>query len=366
MCYRYSPKRFKFERALQFICFQAEKLFIILKLRKLIGNTASLLAAIFILPITFLLLLLFGVHRRIVDLILRGRHGAKFGGLLSGTDSFWAIKDDSSTNLITILMTIKCNYKVDVYKRVRRKIYQKFFRNALAYPKMLSSLNYFCGYHYLIRNSVSIEECVGKIDDCDLLEQIGQYSSLPRSHRGLWEVLVGSRPSKKDNALYYTIVFRVHHSLGDGVALIKLLINALEEAELQNEEYDPIDSSFIEDLFPRVGIVHLIPVLFNLTTRVCSNLLVLLKTLGVLIKAPGALISEILTRTPDVSILHGPKLSGENVVAIRIESEQHYVNAIKRIKSRIGDGVRFSDVLLTAVSASVAEYYEKVSAWDTL
>lgn len=238
---------------------------------------------------------------------------------------------------------------------------------------MSSSLRYFGGYSYLIRDDVRLQQCVRKMTKDEeeeiLMDQIGKYSSSGFdvvNRRGLWEAIVGTRPSKTEGEfLYYPIVFRVHHSLSDGIALIKLLVGVLSDREASpTESYEFIDSSFIENLIPnfsRVGIRQIVVVLL---TDVGLKLLKLLKTFRVLLLAPAAMVYEIVTRKPDASILHGAKLSGENVCIMHAEKEAHYVEVIKKIRSRIG-GVKFSEILLTAVSASFAEYYQKVGFKDT-
>lgn len=302
---------------------------------------------------------------------MKAKHGSKFGGLLRGTDSFWAIQDESS-NLITILMTVKCSRQanVNIYQRVKRILYEKFFKDGSRYPKMLSSLRYFGGYSYLIQDDVRLQQCVRKMtkeeEEEILMEQVGKYCSSGFdviNRRGLWEAIVGTKPSKTEaEFLYYPIVFRVHHSLSDGIALIKLLVGVLSDKEAISppESYEFIDSSFIENLIPNFNKVGIRQIVVVLITDVSLKLLKLLKTFRVFLLAPAAMVYEIVTRKPDASILHGAKLSGENVCIMHAEKEAHYVEVIKKIRSRIS-GVKFSEILLTAVSASFAEYYQKVS-----
>lgn len=80
---------------------------------------------------------------------------------------------------------------------------------------------------------------------------------------------------------------------------------------------------------------------------------------SVVMIAPLAIINQILAQTKDVNLLHGPRLSGHKVVAWYLEQQdkpdQLLMEMIKRIRSKTG--VRFSDVLLTALSASLESFY---------
>lgn len=80
---------------------------------------------------------------------------------------------------------------------------------------------------------------------------------------------------------------------------------------------------------------------------------------SVVMFAPLAIINQILAQTKDVNLLHGPRLSGHKVVAWYLEQQdkpdQLLMEMIKRIRSKTG--VRFSDVLLTALSASLESFY---------
>ena len=80
---------------------------------------------------------------------------------------------------------------------------------------------------------------------------IGELSNttLPKDNTACWEILVGSQPIQKsatlpsenlykkesnfpapaERSLQYPVLFRIHHSLGDGVALMQLLISVLND-----------------------------------------------------------------------------------------------------------------------------------------
>lgn len=82
---------------------------------------------------------------------------------------------------------------------------------------------------------------------------------------------------------------------------------------------------------------------------------------SVLMFAPLALLNQVLAQTKDVNLLHGPRLSGHKVVAWYLEQQdkpdQLLMEMIKRVRSKTG--VRFSDVLLTALSTSLESFYAR-------
>lgn len=110
-------------------------------------------------------------------------------------------------------------------------------------------------------------------------------------------------------------------------------------------------------------VLHKLLTILCLSTNFISKMIESLKALtrqwSVLLFAPASLFNQILTQAQDVNLLHGPRLSGQKVVAWYFEQQdnpdQLLMAMIKRIRSKTG--VKFSDVLLTALSASFESFY---------
>lgn len=99
--------------------------------------------------------------------------------------------------------------------------------------------------------------------------------------------------------------------------------------------------------------------LFSYICKLVVSIKNLVQQWSVILFAPASLLNQALTQTQDVNILHGPRLSGHKVVAWYFEqqdsADQLLMSMIKRIRAKTG--VRFSDVLLTALSASLESFY---------
>nr|CAD7452973.1 unnamed protein product [Timema tahoe] len=83
-----------------------------------------------------------------------------------------------------------------------------------------------------------------------------------------------------------------------------------------------------------------------------------------IIYAPASLLHQALMKASDANTLHGPSLSGQKVIAwytdsstSTLDDECQLLNTIKRIKSRAMCEARFTDIFLTALSASLEAYF---------
>nr|CAD7427650.1 unnamed protein product [Timema monikensis] len=83
-----------------------------------------------------------------------------------------------------------------------------------------------------------------------------------------------------------------------------------------------------------------------------------------IIYAPASLLHQALMKASDANTLHGPSLSGQKVIAwytdsstSTLDDEGQLLNTIKRIKSRAMCEARFTDIFLTALSASLEAYF---------
>lgn len=74
----------------------------------------------------------------------------------------------------------------------------------------------------------------------ELRKRISVISStpLPELHSAGWEVLLGPQLTRRpgQTMLHTALIFRVHHSMGDGPALCHILLSAVADPQCQNDE----------------------------------------------------------------------------------------------------------------------------------
>lgn len=221
-------------------------------------------------PLIVITLILLYIYRHFIEVVLKIQLRNKFAGLLKGTDCVWAIEDTVCLSVINILMILEKT------TRNSNKIFLEDFRNLIndrivlkaagtTIEKLFYLRNQKFGYYFWersekidLKDRIRWLECVnancdGSCEDISgesfrkILENICN-KPLPDNHRAAWEILVGKRcPKSRSNveegrlspekcfdtdSRKIPILFRVHHSLGDGVALLGLLLKTIaEEAE---------------------------------------------------------------------------------------------------------------------------------------
>ena len=120
------------------------------------------------------------------------------------------------------------------------------------------------------------------------------------------------------------VVFRMSHSVADGVSLTKFLINQLPDQSTPEKEAQKFTSTGKVPLLAKA-----------------------------LLTAPAKLIQRLLAFA-DQSILHGPKISGVKKV---IWQEAFELNLIKQIKTATGTTV--NDVLMSCLSLAIRRYFQR-------
>jgi diacylglycerol O-acyltransferase len=122
---------------------------------------------------------------------------------------------------------------------------------------------------------------------------------------------------------------RLHHCIGDGMALVSVIFHLMEELPGARE-------STPAAIRPAAGAP---------STR-------LLKLIQIPFAAPAILIRRMLW-APDRHVLHGPKVSGQKRVAWTAPLE---LKVVKDIKNRLGATV--NDVLMACVTGGLSRYIE--------
>lgn len=234
------------------------------RLWKLLGTVCIFL----FIPFIVITLILLYIYRRSVEIVLRIQLRNKFAGLLKGTDCVWAIEDAISLSVINILMILEKTaqnsnaiFLEDFRNLVNDRIVSKAAGTTLEKLFYLRSRKF--GYYFWERSeAVDLKDrirwlecvnanCNGSCEDISsesfrkTLENVCNRP-LPDDHRAAWEILVGrhcpkSRSHVEEGRLSpesfnidnrkILMLFRVHHSLGDGVALLGLLLKTIAEED---------------------------------------------------------------------------------------------------------------------------------------
>ena len=238
------------------------------KLWELLGITCIFLFV----PLIVITLIFLYIYRYFIEIVLKIQLRNKFVGLLKGTDCVWAVEDAVSLSVINILMILE---KV---ARNSNEIFLEDFKNLIndrivlkATDTTIEKLFYLrsqrFGYYFWqrsekidLKDRIRWLECVnancnGSCEDVysesfrKTLENVCN-KPLPDNHKAAWEILIGKRCPKSRSNLEegrlssekcfdtdirkIPMLFRVHHSLGDGVALLGLLLKMIiEETEIK-------------------------------------------------------------------------------------------------------------------------------------
>ena len=146
-----------------------------------------------------------------------------------------------------------------------------------------------------------------------------------KEDRPRWEIKVIERFEHGATAL----LVRIHHSIGDGMALVSLMF------ALMDETWNRTDGLAKGSLPPAAGL---------------NPMQLLQRAVAIPLSAPGVLLRR-LAWFPDNSHLHGPELSGTKRVAW---TEPLDLQVVKKAKDLIGATV--NDVLMASVSGAFSTY----------
>ena len=167
--------------------------------------------------------------------------------------------------------------------------------------------------------------------DLGTTEKLRRYMGAEASRalpadRPLWQFQVVENFEEGGSAC----VVRLHHCIGDGLALLTVIFHFMEELSAKSDDAGPAT------IFPSAGAPG---AGFG-------------RMLRAPLAAPGILLRRMLW-TPDRHALHGPKVSGRKQVAWTAPLD---LQIVKGIKDRLGATV--NDVLMATVSGALSRYIE--------
>uniref|UniRef100_A0A0C9QKA0 Il4 protein n=1 Tax=Fopius arisanus TaxID=64838 RepID=A0A0C9QKA0_9HYME len=397
-------------------------------------------------PFVTLFLSLCFVYRGIVREVLRRSEGNDFGGLLEGSDNVWAIEDDHAYSIINVLGILEMKMTTDasrILEDVRKLVQDRLI--AKNFDKLCWQRHQRYGYFYWRRtnDTINLEDRVRWLGDdhpnCDgtcgnvyngylrkIMNRICNQP-LPGHHRTNWEILVGRNCQRAlhvpQNTLNVPLVFRIHHSVGDGVALLRVLLEAIadshlntlsqikiidtdpqmrgnrgaEDVDISHKQITGVDSPLEQiiqfsdhllDASMPFAVRTLPPVIVKFRSSVllvlekvmrvfmgirdsclrgCQEGLGVIRRFGrnmiVLISIPSCLVGQAL-HCLDNSALHGTPLTGEKIISCWMEGD--FINdrdsgLLEKIRDiKNSTGTRFGDVVLAALSANLHRYFETV------
>ncbi|XP_047534862.1 putative diacyglycerol O-acyltransferase MT0231 [Vanessa atalanta] len=303
-----------------------------------------LITLMLVLPFVLSLLLLASFYKLICSVIIK-RKDKHFAGFLNSFDVFWSLEDDATKSIISVLGVIESKSSQDLVDHIREKL-QNIIQNSDA-EKIFYRRNEEFGFYYWRKCCyIDINQYVRIVDvsnstelNISDLEEIMTeiaYQPLPFNDEGLFQILITNQKLKSDNKNdEYGVIFRIHHAVGDGVALIEFLCESLADRENESN-------------------VFCMPDAYKSNSKKTPS--DLMEMIMKLCKMPGCLVNGIL-RVPDRTSLHGPTLIGKKLFKWT-DSDENLFDLVKDIKKHSED-LNCSDILATSLSCGLRDYFIK-------
>ncbi|XP_014610836.1 PREDICTED: uncharacterized protein LOC106790457 [Polistes canadensis] len=223
-----------------------------------------------LIPLLTILITFFSIYRLIVEAVLKYQLKDRFIGLLDGTDCIWAIEEPSALSVINVLVVLeKDQFQVNsnVLESFRHLIKDRLIGSP--FEKILYRKNKKYGYYFWERTEeIDLKErikwlehdqthCDGYCDDIygKSLKKTLEWKCnqpLPQQHSTCWEILISKNCSRvnnkhvrcmkeshfivdrgRRNKIKIPVLFRIHHAVGDGTALLKMFLETI--ADKSNE-----------------------------------------------------------------------------------------------------------------------------------
>ncbi|XP_031363900.1 uncharacterized protein LOC102672788 isoform X2 [Apis dorsata] len=224
-------------------------------------------------PLVILLLICLYLYRCIIEIILRIQLKDKFVGLLDGMDCIWAVEQSSALSVNNILMILEKDARhsnINFLENFRDLVKNRIVCSS--FEKLLYKRKRKFGYYFWERSEeIDLRErirwleyertnCDGSCDNIynsHLKKVLWNICNqpLPENHTASWEILIGKccprlshhylrrMEERLTNKIKIPILFRVHHSLGDGMALLKFFRDVIIDKEPVSEIFLQLDNS---------------------------------------------------------------------------------------------------------------------------
>ncbi|XP_055320369.1 uncharacterized protein LOC129577418 [Sitodiplosis mosellana] len=367
-------------------------------------TTSCFLVFIALLPLLLTLWLCMLCYRHHIHHTIKRKYGDKFRGFLDGSDAVWALEDDFAKSVINIMALVEINVQsnnsaadsaVNILLALRKRLSLRFLGEYKTFPKLFYKRCKEHGYSFwtnenectiedYIRFMPNITEAAKHTDNKKYIESaFGALCNMPlmNNHSASWEILVSKRHitdynSEGNLATHIPVLFRIHHSLGDGVALLRLFLETIADRENSKKNLwtNCIHQrqklkTYFENEFSPPTFVQKFSIWKSIASmnarefqRIWNRLKLYVQNLAtrisILFLSPASIVQQGFKKI-DENTLHQQKLTGDKIICWHFENDDDLdlLDTMKAIKRNF-QGVRFSDVLLSALSISFQNYFE--------
>ncbi|XP_031768711.2 uncharacterized protein LOC113521419 [Galleria mellonella] len=311
--------------------------------KKIVLRSIGIISLVILLPTLLVLLLIAVIYKFLYSRLIK-KKDKYFVSFLDSFDVFWNLEGDSVINILGVIESKSSEALVENIKNKLQNLILNKTTDKIFYRK-----NEDYGFYYWRRYSkIDVSEYVEIIELSDKyehgmndLEELMSdlaNQSLPYNNEGLFKILITKQRigNYNDERGEYAIIFRIHHSVGDGVALIDFLCESLA---------DKSDSQAAKT-FVMPKIEYNTPSdLINMIRKLCAIPLC---------------IVDLMLRNADNNTLHGPTLLGIKRFKWT-NSDENILTMIKGIKDNVNQ-LTFSDILVAALSGGLNNYFKKTMA----
>jgi hypothetical protein len=299
-------------------------------------------------PIILLWVSLVLVARQIISLYLRVKYKNRYR-LMDGADAAWGSKWYANDNAFMSCYIIEGNCCID---KIRERIYTRFINSTIPgnkelfwYEKMRANIVQKCGFYcwekypeFDIRDHIRFAQNDPSVVMCEeeVFKEMQSWVDKPLpSNIPQWEIVVipnfiYSSPQSRDNQnnssnlpkkSYYGLIWRINHSIMDGISAVSALQHFITEAPVRMS-VDPLASTS--------G-----PWYYQVLTF-----------LQILFLGSRSFIKTMFTK--DSNCFHGPSLTGPKHL---IWSKPFNVQTLKQIKNTLGSST--STVFLSSIGGAL-------------
>uniref|UniRef100_A0A0A9Y416 Putative diacylglycerol O-acyltransferase Rv0221/MT0231 n=3 Tax=Lygus hesperus TaxID=30085 RepID=A0A0A9Y416_LYGHE len=293
-------------------------------------------------PLLLVICGLFTLYRMFVKKRLQKVPG--YMGMMDGSDAYWATEQIYARSIINILLMVDFSKlakeglkPIEVMRETMKRVVEKASFK-LKCKKRLSKF----GYYYMEKCNIVMNENVRHIEPelrgkSDLEKFASEIANEPIIGDSLWEVLVG----REEVCGSYPVFIRVHHSLGDGYALVRLFLDHMSDKETRVHKFvraDSVIQRLVNGEYNKKAVQVTSSILNRIFTYIYTSIV----------------LAEQLLAPPDRNSLHNRiYLSGKKVCRF-MEIDLELLKEVRRSLN-----VRFTDVLLTALSNSLEGCFVK-------
>ncbi|XP_014272137.1 O-acyltransferase WSD isoform X1 [Halyomorpha halys] len=328
-------------------------------------------------PIVLAMLLLCSIYRLVARATLYTMY-SNYQGLMDGADAYWSLEVDSSKAVINILafVELKSSGFTDLRCSLKKIFQDRLLSEVRLFKlKCLRKLSMFGYFYWEEMEEVCIDDHIRWMDlDIVTDDSVTDYLSkncnnpLPHNNMSLWEVLVAKHPLTRDGRRLYPVLFRIHHAVGDGMALVSLFLNSFTDnclsnrlEAIQEKQMNTIKQSTgpAKDLLQvpytrrrRKSSIFHGDELNKLNKHCVYGVTTMLQKISVVLLAPYVLLVQACYGV-DKNLLHGAELVGKKHVGWAFGNGT--LTKVKFIKNRLN--CYFTDVILLAISNVFEEYY---------